>query len=660
VACLVLGCGNAHAQSMDYGALEQLFGEPVTTSVTGSPQRASEVPASMTIITADDIRRSGARDIPGILRHVTGIDVLQWTNDQADVAVRGYNQSYSPRLLVLVNGRQVYADYYGYTPWSAIPVQLSDIRQIEIVKGPNSALFGFNAVGGVVNIITYDPLYDNVTMASVRAGTQNLVQGSATATFRFGDRAGLRISLGASSDKNFSTPLRPADSSLSRGNQRKAVDALFHAKLGSDVDLSFELTHSEVGEPEIPPLYAGYFAQYRVTSLQARVMANTNFGLVQATAYANWFRASGTPPAPPAVAYSVDSPVYVIQLQDIVKPANAHVFRLSLDYRHTDMSTMPLAGAHVFYDVFSASAMWSWTIDPQLSLTNAVRVDHLSLGRSGLVPAGFGLTNADWNRRSLTELSFNSGIVWRPDEDNVIRFTIARGAQLPNLLDFGGLLLPLPPLGFAAGIPTIKPTIVMNYEIDWDRTLPDWNMEFAVQIFHQTTHNIAANGGGRLPALGLVSTPANIGSSDATGLELSIHGALLDEWRWSLSYTPEVIHDRFVAGFNVADTLVDYEDTHPVHVVNASLGWTHGRWEASGYLRYESSVDGIRGSGGLQSAGALVRIPDYVTVDGRIAYRVTDKLTLAVSGQNLLDSPQRQTSAPAVERRIYVTASLNL
>src|SRR5512143_2717916 len=97
---------SAHAQLIDYGALEQLFGEPVTTSVTGSPQRSSDVPATMEIITADDIRRSGATDIPGVLRHVAGVDVLQWGANQADVSVRGYNQVYSPQLLVLIDGRQ--------------------------------------------------------------------------------------------------------------------------------------------------------------------------------------------------------------------------------------------------------------------------------------------------------------------------------------------------------------------------------------------------------------------------------------------------------------------------------------------------------------------------------------------------------------------------
>jgi len=124
----------------------------------------------MIIISAEDIQRSGAHDIPGVLRHVAGVDVLQWTNDDADVSVRGYDQPYSPRLLVLIDGRQVYADYYGFTPWSALPVELNAIRQIEIVKGPNAALFGFNAVGGVINIVTYNPLYDDINTGSLAGG----------------------------------------------------------------------------------------------------------------------------------------------------------------------------------------------------------------------------------------------------------------------------------------------------------------------------------------------------------------------------------------------------------------------------------------------------------------------------------------------------------
>lgn len=91
----------ALAQALDYGALEQLFGEPVTSSATGTPQRATEVPADMEIVTAEEIRRSGAYDIPGVLRHVLGVDVMQWGNDNVDVGMRGYDQVFSSRVLVL-------------------------------------------------------------------------------------------------------------------------------------------------------------------------------------------------------------------------------------------------------------------------------------------------------------------------------------------------------------------------------------------------------------------------------------------------------------------------------------------------------------------------------------------------------------------------------
>jgi outer membrane receptor protein involved in Fe transport len=78
-----------------------------------------------------------------------------------------------------------------------------------------------------------------------------------------------------------------------------------------------------------------------------------------------------------------------------------------------------------------------------------------------------------------------------------------------------------------------------------------------------------------------------------------------------------------------------------------------------GYLRYESRFHGIYGGDLIDPVGSLVPIPGYVSVDGRLAYRLTDHLTLAVSGQNLFDSPQRQTSAPEVERRVFATLRID-
>src|SRR5579862_3061315 len=95
----LLAAHMAAAQSIDYGAFEELFGEPITTSATGSPQRAADVPAEIEIVTQEMIRRSGATNIPDAISHVVGVDVLRWGVSSADVAIRGYDTPYSPRLL---------------------------------------------------------------------------------------------------------------------------------------------------------------------------------------------------------------------------------------------------------------------------------------------------------------------------------------------------------------------------------------------------------------------------------------------------------------------------------------------------------------------------------------------------------------------------------
>ena len=82
---------SAHAQSVNYSTMSDIFGEPVTTSANGSPQRESEVPVNMEILTAEDIEQSGARTLPEVLRFVPGVDVRRYTFGHYEVSFRGYN-----------------------------------------------------------------------------------------------------------------------------------------------------------------------------------------------------------------------------------------------------------------------------------------------------------------------------------------------------------------------------------------------------------------------------------------------------------------------------------------------------------------------------------------------------------------------------------------
>jgi len=656
---LVFGTSGSRvqAQSMNYGALEQLFGEPVTTSVTGSPQRVSEVPATMDIITAEDIRRSGARDIPGVLRHVAGIDVLQWANDNADVAIRGYNQALSSRLLVLIDGRQVYADFYGYTPWTELPVELNGIRQIEIVKGPNSALFGFNAVGGVINIITYHPLHDDVDTLSVTGGTQDLVQGSLVTTTKLSDAVGIRLFVGGHSNDDFSSPQRPLDVGSRQGNKRKELNLKGVFQLTPKTDLAVELSHSDTQEPVEILTYQMFTDKYNVNSIQAVLSADTGLGLLEARLYGN---SMGLRSRVLDVPVDFSNRLVVAQVQDVFKLGTRHTIRVAAEYRSNTVNTTPISGAHVFSEITSVSTMWDWKLMPNLSLTNAVRLDRMSLGRNGSLPPGYGLTNADWTRRSISEPSFNSGLVWTTNDLGTFRLTAARGVQMPSLAAFGAVvagLAPGVPL-YASGNPFTDPAVVMNYEVGWERLLPSVNTQLRISTFYETTKKVVSLLGGQILSAGLVSTSTDIGDSEAYGVELSLKGTLLENWRWGFSYTPQFITDHRRPGLPVSTTLTDFEHMNPKHVIKGNLGWSHGAWELDGYLQYQSDFYLVQATGSF-GQGALVPISDYISVDGRVAYRFSNKVTLALSGQNLLNKEQQQTSAAAVERRVLATVSVD-
>jgi outer membrane receptor for ferrienterochelin and colicins len=347
--------------------------------------------------------------------------------------------------------------------------------------------------------------------------------------------------------------------------------------------------------------------------------------------------------------------VTVGTLEDLFKIGSNHTFRVAAEYRHNMMPTIQL-DATVFYNVASTSGMWNWKILPSLAITNALRLDHLTLGREGVQPPGSPLINANWNNRSLLEKSFNSALVWQANDVNTFRIMAARGVQVPSLIDLGALIIPIQPFGFASGIPSIYPTIVANYEVGWDRTLSLIEAQTRVSVFHEISQDLETSQGGSLFPSSLMSTSTNIGRSEATGLELSIKGIFLQNWRWGASYTPETIHDNFRYPFK--QIVVDYQDTLPVNVVNANLGWSRGPWEIDGYLRYESNFFSIR-SDAVGGNTMLVPIKDYTSVDGRIAYKLTKEITFALSAQNI-QGVQQQTSAPDIERSVLGTVTIKL
>ena len=158
-------------------------------------QPISEAPSNVYVITDEDIRHSGATDLPTVLRRIPGIEVMQTTGADFNVSARGDNQPLANKMLVLVDGRSIFVDSQAIVYWKAIPVTLPEIKRIEVLKGPASAVYGFNAFDGVINIITKSPEEMKGTTLQFGGGEFGTITSSAVQAGTI-DKLGYRLSIG--------------------------------------------------------------------------------------------------------------------------------------------------------------------------------------------------------------------------------------------------------------------------------------------------------------------------------------------------------------------------------------------------------------------------------------------------------------------------------
>src|SRR5437867_6890581 len=134
-------------------SVEELMNIEVT-SVSKRPEKLSETASAIQVITQADIRRSGAASLPEALRLTSNLEVAQLDSRQWASSARGFNNTTANKMLVLIDGRTIYTPLYAGVFWDAQDTLLEDIDRIEVISGPGAALWGANAVNGVINITT--------------------------------------------------------------------------------------------------------------------------------------------------------------------------------------------------------------------------------------------------------------------------------------------------------------------------------------------------------------------------------------------------------------------------------------------------------------------------------------------------------------------------
>ena len=131
-------------------------------------ERVEDAPAAISVISKAQIRRESNTNLGDYLKGTKGIDFTQSGIDSYNMTARGFNSSFSSRLLTLTDGRMANVPSLRLTAYNVIPVSFEDVEQIEVVLGPASALYGPNAHSGVLNIVTSSPIRTTGTSINIQ------------------------------------------------------------------------------------------------------------------------------------------------------------------------------------------------------------------------------------------------------------------------------------------------------------------------------------------------------------------------------------------------------------------------------------------------------------------------------------------------------------
>lgn len=221
---------------------------PTVITPTRLVQALADVPASVSIISAETIERFGVRSIPEALRLIPGMSVIQATGPDYQISYHGTNTLSPRRMNVLIDGISVYRPAFSEVIWSQLPVSIEDVQRIEVTRGPNSASYGPNSMLAVVNIITRNPNDVPLGLAAGTVGTNGARELTARTALRLGGTA-ISVTAGASRDRGFDSLTQDAAGHDSLRINRLALRS--QSRLGSQSTLALRASVAR-GTAEIP------------------------------------------------------------------------------------------------------------------------------------------------------------------------------------------------------------------------------------------------------------------------------------------------------------------------------------------------------------------------------------------------------------------------
>ena len=613
---------------------------PIVVTASRFEQRFTTVPYAMSVITAADIRRSGARSVPDALRLVPGIDVADLSFGNAAVSPRGLHGFLGRQVLVLVDGRQIFDAVFGGTLWGNWPFQLEDIARIEVIRGPGGVAWGANAVNGVINIITKDP--------ADQLGLRLITSGGSHGTFKqyvsYGEQRGnMRFRISgeyAASDgyRKGGSVLGRLDDELKAG--RLSLRAIYD--LAPDEQLVVSAGHALI-DGLYPPSPLGRIGAKRNSGSQASFIMGTwtkTYELnndLKLTGYINDVQVS---PGQHAIDYRYQQISF--QLSHSLVPHYDHRVTWGFDTRidlldasNSDPPLLEKDFVHTFVTGLYVQDRWHFA--PTWVLDTGVRLDYESYG-------GF-------------EPSARIALSHELNEHTMIYGSVSRAFQMPPAaLRFMRLPL-LSGISYVTARRSMDAQSLLAYELGFRGRFFD-RLETSAAVYWHEFDNLTPLAP-QLGPPGLIHFNLdNRAEASMYGVELDLKFAATRKLTLLANYTYQQLEWRSDIPFSLIDAM-----SPPKH--KAMVGARYSPTDdihLSGHLYY---VDATEAPNPVNPFGPR-RIDSYLRLDllGEIEFW-DDQASLSLGVRNLLDSNHREGGTlflndAEVPRMIYAEFRIQL
>ena len=623
--CTVPVYSSTSVEDLTELSLEDLMDIEIT-SVSKRSQKISEAAAAVFVITSEDIRRSGATSIPEILRMAPGIHVAKIDANKWAVTSRGFNGRFANKLLVLMDGRNVYTPLFSGVFWDVQDTLIDDIDRIEIIRGPGASLWGANAVNGVINIITKKASQTHGGLLTAGTGTEEL----AFSSVRYGARANSETDY-----RVFAKFFKRDDSVNSQGERAK--DAWDSLRAGFRLDWQGTGNDSVTLQGDLYNNHSG--DTMTISRLEPPYSSQTDEDNYSrgGNILARWKR-DDTGCSSMALQLYYDRAEFKTEFlgskYDVMDIDFSHLISLSdtqdlmygLGYRFTHENNDNSFYSSMHPDVHNDNILSAFIqgdaslMEDSLSITLGSKFEHNDC-------TGF-------------EIQPNIRAIWSPRMDQSVWVSISRAVRTPSHSERSGELkrYVYPPERLGTSLPVavtmmgdddFESEVLIAYELGY-RIRPAQRFSLDIAAFYNDYDKLLTGEMRQLiysPVLPYLIYPFmadNKMNGTTYGVELSADWDIFDWWRLQSSYT------RIMIDYKMGSTSLDFaseafeeESPHNIFSLRSSLDLPHDL-EFDLWLRF---VDKLPGQ----------HVDSYTTLDVRLGWKPKHNIEVSVAGQNLLE-----------------------